>query len=204
MASAGGEHADRFRALYDSHFQSILGYALRRVAAPEDAADVVSETFLVAWRRSGEVPAGDAARPWLYGVARHVLANQHRSRRRRDRLGDRLREELTRQVAPDRSAEVAEVERVRTAMGRLGELDREVLRLSVWEQLEPREIAVALGLSPEVVRTRLSRARARLRRELARREAARAGTSRARGGHVPGAGGQVVGVPTALAPKEER
>jgi RNA polymerase sigma factor (sigma-70 family) len=193
MGPSGCEHADRFRVLYADHFHSILGYALRRAAAPEDAADAVSETFLVAWRRSEEVPSGDDARPWLYGVARRVLANQHRTQHRRSRLGARLRGELTRQVAPDEVASGAEVDAVRTAMERLGELDREVLRLSVWEQLEPREIAVALDLSPAVVRTRLSRARARLRTELGRGH-----------GHDPGGRGHVPGVRPALVPKEER
>jgi RNA polymerase sigma-70 factor (ECF subfamily) len=52
---------------------------------------------------------------------------------------------------------------VRDALARLGELDREVLSLTVWEELEPREIAEVLGVSAAAVRTRLSRARARLR-----------------------------------------
>lgn len=43
---------------------------------PKDAADAVAETFLVAWRRLPEVPSGEEARPWLYGVARRTLANQ--------------------------------------------------------------------------------------------------------------------------------
>ncbi|MCG5438504.1 hypothetical protein PSH25_002645 [Micromonospora sp. PSH25] len=50
--SSGTEHGeDRFRRVYAEAFESLLAYALRRVAHPEDAADVVAETFLVAWRR---------------------------------------------------------------------------------------------------------------------------------------------------------
>ena len=41
----------RFDALYDAHFRDLLAFALRRVERPDDAADVVAETFLVAWRR---------------------------------------------------------------------------------------------------------------------------------------------------------
>ena len=55
-------------------------------AEQADAADVTAETFLVAWRRYDDAPPGDG-RPWLFGIARHVLANHHRSGRRRDRLG---------------------------------------------------------------------------------------------------------------------
>jgi RNA polymerase sigma factor (sigma-70 family) len=84
---------ERFRELYADNYPLILGYAMRRCVQPEDAADVVAETFLAAWRRLDDVPP-EHARTWLYGVARRVLANQLRSRRRRRRLGERLGDEL--------------------------------------------------------------------------------------------------------------
>src|SRR5690554_1101728 len=86
---------ESFRALYSDNFDRLLGYALRRVEVPEDAADVVSETFLVAWRRIRDLPEGDEARLWLYGVARRILANHYRSQSRREQLGERLRAELS-------------------------------------------------------------------------------------------------------------
>lgn len=151
-----------FRALYAEHFDAVLGYALRRTDEPEDAADVVSETFLVAWRRLAHVPVGDETRPWLYGVARRVLANQRRGTLRRGNLGARLRDEL-RVVVPDPASGVVVDADVRAALGRLSGRDQEVLQLHLWEGLEPREIAEVLGLTTVVVRPRLSRARARLR-----------------------------------------
>jgi RNA polymerase sigma factor (sigma-70 family) len=154
-----------FRALYVEHFSPLLGYALRRVTAPEDAADVVAETFLVAWRRSGEVPAGPEARLWLYGVARRVLANHSRGERRRHRLGSRLQERLRGSV-PDHAPTVVADVAVAAALARLSRTDQEVLTLSAWEGLEPREVAEVLGMSAGAVRTRLSRARERLRKEL--------------------------------------
>jgi RNA polymerase sigma-70 factor, ECF subfamily len=54
----------------------VRAYALRR-ASPDAAQDVVADTFLVVWRRLEDVPAD--ALPWLYGIARRVLANQRRS-----------------------------------------------------------------------------------------------------------------------------
>jgi RNA polymerase sigma-70 factor (ECF subfamily) len=67
---------ERFEGLFRDNYAAVRGYALRR--APRDMAqDVVAETFLVAWRRLDDVPAD--ALPWLYGVARRVLANQRRS-----------------------------------------------------------------------------------------------------------------------------
>jgi len=161
--SSGAEHVDRYRSVYAGEFESLLAYALRRVEQPEDAADVVAETFLVAWRRRADMPAGGEARLWLYGVARRVLANHHRAGVRRERLGERLRCEIKAAISADPGSEVPARLTVRAALARLGELDREVLMLTVWEGLEPREVAAVLRVSPAAVRTRLSRARARLR-----------------------------------------
>src|SRR4051794_11750177 len=151
-----------FGGLYREHGRAILAYALRRAGDPEDAADVVAETFLIAWRRLRDVPSGDKARLWLYGVARRVLANRHRAEQRRTRLGERLAESLRTELAshPTPSDEAAEVLR---AMGDLGEEDRELLLLVSWEELSPAEAARALGVSSLAARSRLHRARRRLR-----------------------------------------
>jgi RNA polymerase sigma factor (sigma-70 family) len=153
---------DAYRALFDAEFRRILGYALRRTGCASDAADVAAETLLVAWRRFEDVPAGDEARLWLYGVARRVLANHQRAEVRRDRLGARFRDQLE-AVVPDPADAVVLDSAVRAALAGLGEADRELVTLSVWEELEPREIATVLGVSSDVVRTRLRRARTRLR-----------------------------------------
>lgn len=177
---------EAFRRLYGEHFDAVLGFALRRVDRPEDAADVTADTFLVAWRRHGHVPAGDEARPWLYAVARRVLANHRRGDGRRSALGDRLRRQLA-VVVPDLSDEVCHRADVVAAMERLSGRDQEVLQLHLWEGLEPREIAEVLGLTTVVVRPRLSRARTRLRALL---------------GNDPGPPGHEVSRPTQLARKE--
>jgi RNA polymerase sigma factor (sigma-70 family) len=163
VTSPGPDLEDRFRQFYAANFDALLAYALRRADGPEDAADVVAESFLVAWRRVRELPAGEEARLWLYGVARKVVANQRRGGRRRGRLGDRLRTQLADRVAPDHAERVSAGHDVREALSRLGDLDREVLVLHAWEGLEPREIAVVVGANAAAVRTRLTRARSRLR-----------------------------------------
>ncbi|GAA2633963.1 RNA polymerase sigma factor [Paractinoplanes durhamensis] len=180
---------DRFRHIYAGNFEHLLAYATRRVDQPADAADVVAETFLVAWRRHRDIPDGAEARLWLYGVARRVLSNHLRGGVRRDRLGVRLRQRLTAADAPDPGTEVSDRLTVRAALARLGDLDREVLMLTVWEDLEPREAAVVLDVSPAVVRTRLTRARARLREII---------------GHDPGPPGHVLDVLAAPVPEEGR
>src|SRR6476646_3486087 len=124
----------RINDLYRDHARDILGYALRRTRDPEDAADVVAETFLIAWRRLGEVPLDGEARLWLYGTARHVLANQDRGARRRDRLTERLREELRRQFPVQPTKESSPF---LEALAGLREADRELLMLIGWEELTP-------------------------------------------------------------------
>ncbi|KQY42849.1 RNA polymerase sigma factor [Cellulomonas sp. Root137] len=152
---------ERFAALFDATHRALLAYAVRRVADPADAADVVAETYLVAWRRLEDVPPADQARPWLFGVARRVLANYYRGERRRHALADRLRDGLTDIAAPP-----ADLSDVTVALERLGDDDRELLRLVAWEDLARDEIAVALGVSRATVRVRLHRARQRLLREM--------------------------------------
>jgi RNA polymerase sigma-70 factor (ECF subfamily) len=50
------EREHRFRALYEAARPRVAAYALRRVASHEDAADVVAETFTIAWRRLDNIP----------------------------------------------------------------------------------------------------------------------------------------------------
>lgn len=158
-----------FGRLYREHGRAILAYALRRAGDPEDAADVVAETFLIAWRRLGDVPSGDRARLWLYGVARRVLANRHRAERRRTRLGERLAESLRTELATHDAPRGEAAETLR-AMGKLSQEDRELLLLVSWEELSPGEAARVLGISSLAARSRLHRARRRLRALLEERE----------------------------------
>lgn len=153
---------DRFTDLFERTHHSLLAYAVRRVADPADAADVVAEAFLVAWRRLDDVPAGEDAQPWMFGVARRVLANHHRGERRRNALGERLRASLSAVVPAPEPPESA----VQVAMRRLSADDQELLRLVAWEDLAHDQIAQVLQVPRGTVRVRLHRARRRLLAEL--------------------------------------
>ena len=104
---------DRFEELFREHYGAVRGYALRR-AARELAQDAVSETFLVAWRRLDDVPAD--ALPWLFGVARRVLANQRRSAARSSALEQRLAATAAIAGSNDPGENVGEGEVLRTAL----------------------------------------------------------------------------------------
>ncbi|NKZ03008.1 RNA polymerase sigma factor [Actinomadura latina] len=151
---------DDFAAVYAATYQPLLGYALRRCDSPEDAADVVAETFTIAWRRAADMPAGDEARLWLYGVARRVLANHRRGVVRHSVKTAALRAELAPAGPARDDSAVADV--FRALPGR----DREVLALLGWEGLSVTEIATVLGCSRNAVSVRLHRARRRFARGL--------------------------------------
>lgn len=153
----------RFEALFAEHGREVLAFAVRRTDQPADAADVVAETFLVAWRRLDVVPPGDEARLWLYGVARQVMLNTRRSQRRRTRLGERLAAAVGEHVVADHAEVVGTVTAVRAALASLPVTDRELLQLTVWEGLTSAEVAVVLGIPAGTVRSRLHAARRRLR-----------------------------------------
>lgn len=150
----------RFDALYRQNREPVMAFALRRVGDRHVAEDVVTDVFVVLWRRADDVPPGDEARRWLYGVARHVIGNHHRAARRHARLVARLFETSRRlATSPEESFEHVDVLQ---ALGRLSPEDREVLRLSAWEELSYAEIGAALNLSPAAVTSRIHRARRRL------------------------------------------
>lgn len=154
--SAAVEPEARFRALFASHYPAVYGYAARRLGRDE-AADAAAETFTVAWRKLRSVPDEPGALPWLYGVARRVVANHDRSRRRRERLGAKAAVEPTRTAPPaDAGAGVL------AALDGLRDDDREILLLAAWEGLGTADLAMVLGCSPNAAAIRLHRARRRL------------------------------------------
>ena len=152
----------RFEMLYREHIRAVLRYALARLE-PESAKDVTAETFLIAWRRLPDVPSDPA--PWLFGVARKVIAGQLRSGTRREALRLRLRLEVAAagQASPgDLGEEVSERAAVLTALARLSENDREALRLIAWDGLTSKSAAEVLGVTRLAFGVRLHRARRRL------------------------------------------
>jgi RNA polymerase sigma-70 factor (ECF subfamily) len=158
----------KFRRIYDEHFEAVTRYCLRRLPVA-DVNDATAEVFLVAWKKIDRMPDGAEALRWLYGVARNVVRNAARSTRRSGRLAGRLRG-LAPPQPPDPSSVVVrrrEDEALVTAMTELSDDDQEVLRLRAYEGLTAPEIAVALGISTEAAKKRVTRALGRLRRSAA-------------------------------------
>ncbi|MDX2565292.1 RNA polymerase sigma factor [Streptomyces sp. TX20-6-3] len=187
---------EAFRELFRDHAQLVYRHAVRVAGDWAMAQDVVSLTFLEAWRLRGRLrDEADSPRPWLMGIAANVLRNTTRAARRHDRALSRV---PAREVLPDfadelvgRMADAEQLAAAQKALAQLRRPEREVFTLCVWSGLGYAEAAEALGVPVGTVRSRLSRARARLRK-LAAEELKQ---PRAVGGDVElsGGGGQVQG-----------
>lgn len=151
----------RFTRLWDAYAGRVFAYASRHVDH-HAAQEVVSETFLVAWRRLSDVP--EPALPWLLVVARNTVANHRRTDRRRDALADKMGrlEQLT-VSAPGADITVADRGEVLAVLAALTPTEREALLLTAWDGLNATEAARVVGCSVPAMHVRLFRARRRLR-----------------------------------------
>jgi RNA polymerase sigma factor (sigma-70 family) len=151
------DRVEKFESAYLAHFHDIALYVARRVG-PDDAEDVVAKVFVVAWRRFEHVPAPPEDRLWLFGVARRCVANHVRSATRAVRLQSKLAHEdsTARIVSPSSDPRI---ELVVAAMEKLKSLDREALRLVLWEDLSQADAATVMGCSENAFEIRYRRAR---------------------------------------------
>ncbi|OAA26682.1 RNA polymerase, sigma subunit, ECF family [Frankia sp. EI5c] len=163
----GTRTAEWFTSLASTVGPRLLAFLARRVDPPTDAADLLAEVLTTAWRRVSDLPAdGEAATAWLFGIARHTLANHRRGQIRQAALADRLRARLA-TVGPAHEALPEHAVEIRAALAQLTDSDQAVLTLSGWDGLTADEMAAILGITPSAVRQRLRRARERLRQALA-------------------------------------
>lgn len=164
-ASPGAEAT--FTALYDAVYPDLLRFVQRRVHATH-AEDVVSDAFLVAWRRLDDLPDHpEDRRGWMFGIARNLMLNTHRGEKRRQALAVQLAD-ATATAAPEHQPTDLVVGRVDLAEAwrLLSEVHQEALTLTALDDLGSSEAAAVLGISPVAYRLRLSRARRALRTHL--------------------------------------
>jgi RNA polymerase sigma-70 factor (ECF subfamily) len=110
-------------------------YARRRIDHGS-AGDVLSEVFVIASQRLDEVPSEPL--PWLLACARWTLLNHRRAARRRLRLVERLRAEVS---DPSPQVEIEQDPSLEAALAALSEPDREALLLTAWEGLSAEQAA---------------------------------------------------------------
>ncbi|GAB2621811.1 RNA polymerase sigma factor SigL [Paractinoplanes abujensis] len=149
-----------FRRIYDAHRDAVHAYFTARTGDRWQAADLMQETFLRAWRRFPQLTglSADGQRAWLFTVARNLSIDEHRQTRTRAAAvrpepPDVAEPASTSVIAAERVAVVAE------AIKRLPEQQRVTLTLAAAGGLTSAEIATALGVPAGTVRYRLSLAR---------------------------------------------
>ena len=160
---------DAFGLIFDEYAPAVYRLGLRLTLNWSAAEDVVSLTFLEAWRLRARIdPGGESLQPWLLGIAVNVCRNLARASRRHQAALNRIPPPP---VVPDfadelagRLDDTAHLREVAAALGRLRRGEREVIALCVWSDLDYATAARALGVPVGTVRSRLSRARRRLRK----------------------------------------
>ncbi len=157
-----------FGELFRRHYRAVYAYAVRTVG-PEDGSDVAAEVFVRAFgarRRFDTNYSG--ARPWLLGIAAHLVSNHYRKQGRQARAIDRLRKHAEMATGfeteiVDRLAAQMAGDTLRKALANLRRQEWEVVSLFALSGLSYREISQALGISEGTVKSRLNRGRTNLR-----------------------------------------
>jgi RNA polymerase sigma-70 factor (ECF subfamily) len=184
-----GDHG-AFADLFDRYAGAVYHHGFRLGGGPASAEDVVSATFLQAWRLRTRIEVeGGSLRPWLLGIATNVVRNVVRKQRRELGALARL---ATPDETPDFSDDVAGrlddtalLDEVRAVLRTLRRAEREVFALCVWAGLDYGAAAEALGIPVGTVRSRLSRARRKLSRLVAGRREPRPFPGQLEGDRVP-------------------
>lgn len=175
MSDVPSDDERAFEQLFHDTRRDLLGYLVRRTESTEDAADMLAETYLIAWRKLEGIPTGGQARLWLFGVARNLLLQGASRQRSRNALIERLATELHITPVPQ-AIEDDRSEVLRVALAQLPANQREVVLLTAWEGLTPSQIATVTGAPATLVRVRLHRARTRLKHDLGPLKSKRRGT----------------------------
>lgn len=170
-----------FAILFERHADDIAAFLVREARSKEIGLELTAECFAQALASAHRfrAPQDGSARPWLFGIARHLLA----SYRRRDVVESRARARLG-MLAETTFAQHDDIvdelmlgdlglhTDVTEALNRLPGEMRQALELRVADGLAYGEIATRLGCSPGAARTRVSRGLAALRADLERRSPA--------------------------------
>ena len=155
------EKSATLEALIRGLMPDLLRYFVRRLADREDAADALSETLIVLWRKQRTLPSDEeGCRRYAFGVARNVLAAARRGRLKHRAIADALALELAAPVEHESDPDLE------AALKGLPEKDRELILLVAWEGFGVAEAGAVMGLKPDASRARYSRARAKLRETL--------------------------------------
>ena len=164
-AIAAGDPAGLATA-YDRYAGDLYGYCRSLLRDPNDAADAVQDTFVIAASKLAGLRDRERLRAWLFAVARNECLHRLKSRNAAAPLHD-APEQADESVDVGGAAERAEaVALIRAAAGGLNDGERDVIN-QYWHGLEVPEVAAVLGVSRNHAHTLFSRARDQLEASVA-------------------------------------
>jgi RNA polymerase sigma factor (sigma-70 family) len=151
---------------YDRYSGPLYGYCQSLLRQPEDAADAVQDTFVIAASKLGRLRDPERLRAWLFAVARNECLHRLKSRKDAPALDD-LPEQPDESVDVGGEAERAEARAlIRAAVDGLNDGERDVIN-QLWHGLEVPEVALLLGVSRNHAHSLFSRARDQLEASVA-------------------------------------
>jgi RNA polymerase sigma factor (sigma-70 family) len=170
LLRASRTEAAPFRELYERYAERVYGFHLRRTRDEHVALDLTAETFAQAWLARGRFrdEAGGSAGPWLFGIARNLLAQSVRRRAVELSACERLGV-LTRLDRGPAAAEPADGwldDGPGDLLDGLPDGQRDAVELRVVEELDYAEVAARLGTTPAAARVRVTRGLGQLRARL--------------------------------------
>jgi RNA polymerase sigma-70 factor (ECF subfamily) len=165
-ARAGDQ--DAFRVLVDKHSRSLYRLAYRMTGKPEDAEDVVQETFIRAYRQLSRFEARSNVSTWLYRIAFNCSVDFLRSRPRReaateDAALERLAPAATGPTMDDLVYAGQIGERMQVALGGLSEKERAAFLMRHYHGCSIEEIGSTLGMKTNATKHSIFRAVKKMR-----------------------------------------
>jgi RNA polymerase sigma factor (sigma-70 family) len=165
LLAAADRDPEAFAALYRRHAAPLLRWAVRRTGDREKAADLVAETFAAALEGCHRFdPRRGTAAAWLYGIARHQVAQL--ARRGAVEAAARRRLGMSRPALDDADLEKVLSTPIDGALAHLPPDQRDAIQARVVDELDYDEIAATSATTEAAARQRVSRGLATLRRRL--------------------------------------
>lgn len=154
MSEFARSRSAQLTELVTANSTSLMKYFLRRIDICEDAADLLSDTYLVAWRKVRTLPSDtESARMWLFGVAQNTLRNHHRSTRRRAALVEVLRSNISKVASSQTDRSDRRID-TRAAIGTLPDPQRELILLVYGDGFSLEDAAKLLNIPASTARSR--------------------------------------------------
>ncbi len=156
---------------------SVERFVKFKISSPEDAQDVLQETYLTAWQKFGQLKSAEAFKPWIISIARNKCNDYFRQKA--------AVLEIPMEEAPEPSLDdgrmgVAEVLAVRDNLEKMADKEKEILYLYFWKQMPQAEIAKCLNVPVGTVKSRLFLAKQKFKESYEQKAPTRDGALRKR------------------------